>query len=102
MLLILKKLFLQLKLISTKIAVMNKNTENKEDARFPLTNKNFMMLAIGFVIVVIGFILMTGGKSPDPSIFSDKIFSFRRIVLAPIVIVGGFMFEIYAIMKKFD
>ncbi len=73
-----------------------------EKTGFPLARKNFLYLAIGFVIILIGFGLMTGGKSPDPSQFSDAIFSFRRIILAPLVIIGGFIFEIYAIMKKTD
>jgi len=57
-------------------------------------------MAIGFAIIVLGFILMTGGGSDDPNVFSSDIFSFRRITLAPIVLVVGFAFEIYAIMKK--
>lgn len=76
--------------------------ENKNESRFPLTNKNYMLLLIGFVIIVIGFILMSGGKSPSPDQFNGAIFSFRRIVLAPIVILLGFIFEGYAIMKKTD
>ncbi|NJK85050.1 MAG: DUF3098 domain-containing protein [Bacteroidales bacterium] len=59
------------------------------------------MLIIGFVIIVVGFLLMMGGKSTDPNVFNEKeIFSFRRITLAPLVVLFGFVFEIYAIMKK--
>jgi hypothetical protein len=43
---------------------------------------------------------MTGGKSDDPNVFNPEIFSFRRITLAPIILLFGFAFEIYAIMKK--
>jgi hypothetical protein len=43
---------------------------------------------------------MIGGKSTDPDKFSNDIFSFRRITLAPIVVLAGFVFEIWAIMKK--
>jgi len=75
--------------------------ENNNESRFPLTNKNYVLVAIGFAIIVIGFILMTGGKSPSPDVFSKNIFSFRRIILAPIVVLFGFIFEIYAIMKKY-
>jgi membrane-bound ClpP family serine protease len=75
---------------------------DNENKGFPLGRKNFIYLTIGFVIILLGFALMTGGKSPDPNQFSDAIFSFRRIILAPIIIVGGFVFEIYAIMKKTD
>lgn len=76
--------------------------ENKNDARFPLTNKNYMLLLIGFIVIVIGFILMSGGKSPSPNVFNGEIFSFRRIVIAPIVLLIGYFIEGYAIMKKFD
>lgn len=67
---------------------------------FALGKENLKLLLIGLVIIVIGFLLMTGGKSSDPSVFNPEIFSFRRIVLAPMVVLFGFIFEIYAIMKK--
>jgi len=50
--------------------------------------------------IMIGFLLMMGGKSDDPNVFNPEIFSFRRITLAPIVVLFGFVFEIWAIMKK--
>jgi hypothetical protein len=74
--------------------------ENKEKLDFALGRENYKLLAIGFGIIVLGFLLMLGGKSDSPDKFSDTIFSFRRITLAPIVILGGFIFEIWAIMKK--
>lgn len=67
---------------------------------FALTKENLKLLVVGFVIIVIGFILMTGGKSSDPSQFNPEMFNFRRTTLAPIVVLFGFLFEIYAIMKK--
>jgi len=67
---------------------------------FALGKENLKLLLIGFVIIVIGFLLMVGGKSSDPTIFNPEIFSFRRITLAPMVVLFGFLFEIYAIMKK--
>jgi membrane-bound ClpP family serine protease len=72
----------------------------KEKPNFALSTENYKLLAIGFVIIVIGFLLMVGGKSPSPDKFSNDIFSFRRITLAPIVVLAGFVFEIWAIMKK--
>ena len=74
--------------------------ENKEKLNFALGRENYKLLAIGFAIIVAGFLLMLGGKSEDPNVFSEKIFSFRRITLAPIVVLTGFIFEIWAIMKK--
>ena len=79
---------------------MGSKNENKEKLNFALGSENYKLLAIGFVIIVIGFLLMLGGKSESPDEFSENIFSFRRITLAPIVVLAGFIFEIWAIMKK--
>ena len=67
---------------------------------FALGKSNFILMAIGLAAIVIGFILMTGGKSTDPNVFNEEMFRFRRITLAPMLVFGGFVFEIYAIMKK--
>lgn len=70
---------------------------------FALTKKNYVLMVIGIVVLFIGFMLMTGGGSTDPNVFNaEELYSFRRITLAPIVVLLGFAFEIYAIMKKFD
>ena len=74
--------------------------DDREKVNFALGRENYKLLAIGFVIIVTGFLLMLGGKSEDPAEFSYDIFSFRRITLAPIVVLAGFVFEIWAIMKK--
>jgi fumarate reductase subunit D len=79
---------------------MNAKNENKGKLNFALGRENYKLLAIGFAIIVLGFLLMLGGKSDDPNKFSENIFSFRRITLAPIVVLAGFIFEIWAIMKK--
>jgi fumarate reductase subunit D len=79
---------------------MATKNENKEKLNFALGRENYRLLAIGFVIIVLGFLLMLGGKSKDPNEFSEKIFSFRRVTLAPLVVLAGFIFEIWAIMKK--
>ena len=79
---------------------MVKKEQNMDERQFALGRKNYRLLLIGFAIIVIGFILMVGGKSEDPSVFNPEIFSFRRITLAPVVVLFGFLFEIYAIMKK--
>lgn len=78
---------------------MSKKKGDKVD--FALRKENYILLIIGFIIIVIGFILMIGGKSEDPTVFNEEeIFSFRRITLAPIIVLAGFIFEIWAIMKK--
>lgn len=69
--------------------------------KMSLSKKNYKLMLIGFVIIVIGFALMVGGGSEDPAVFSEDLFSFRRITLAPIIVLAGFGFEIYAIMKKY-
>lgn len=76
----------------------NKKDTNKVE--FALEKSNFVLMGIGFVAIIIGFILMAGGKSDDPNVFNEGMFSFRRITLAPVLVLGGFVFEIYAIMKK--
>jgi hypothetical protein len=62
---------------------------------------NYLWMAIGGVVIMMGILLMAGGKSTDPAVFTDaEIYSMRRITLAPILIVGGLLIEVYAIMKK--
>ena len=75
--------------------------EESKNTGFALGKKNYYMLAAGFIVIIIGFILMSGGGTDDPNVFKpDELFSFRRTTLAPIIILAGFIFEIYAIMKK--
>lgn len=65
------------------------------------TKENFKWMLIGLIVMAIGFFLMAGGKSADPNVFNDnEIYSFRRITLAPILIVAGLVIEIFAILKK--
>ena len=81
------------------MAIKKKN--EKTNSGFPLGRENYILLIIGFVIIVTGFLLMMGGKSENPDeFFPEQIFSFRRITLAPIIVLFGFVFEIWAIMKK--
>jgi membrane-bound ClpP family serine protease len=79
---------------------MAKKKIEQEAPDFPLQKDNYILLIIGFAIIMIGFLLMMGGKSDDPNVFNPEIFNFRRITLAPIVVLFGFVFEIWAIMKK--
>lgn len=71
------------------------------DSRMPLTVKNYILLLVGFAVIVLGFVLMCGGASGDPETFDYAVFSWRRITLAPLLVIGGFAFEIFAIMKRF-
>lgn len=75
--------------------------QNSEE-KMPFGRRNYLLMLIGFVVIVIGFLLMTGGGSDSPDEFNYAMFSFRRITLAPIIVLAGFGFEIFAIMKRFD
>ncbi len=79
------------------MAVKEKETKNPG---FALGAENYKLLAIGFGIIILGFILMIGGGSQNPEVFNPEIFNFRRITLSPLILLAGFIFEIYAIMKK--
>ncbi len=77
------------------------SAQEAKESLFPFTRENYVLMIIGLVVLVIGYLLMIGGKSPDPNAFYPKeVYSFRRITLSPIVIIIGFLIEIYAIMKK--
>lgn len=78
-----------------------KNLKNENDNNMTLTVKNYVLLLVGAIIIILGFVLMSGGEPSTPETFDYSIFSFRRITLAPIVVVAGFAFEIYAILKRF-
>lgn len=77
-----------------------KKQENIKDTNFALGKQNLKLLLIGFIIIIIGFLLMIGGRSDDPNIFNPEIFNTQRIIVAPIIVMFGFLFEIWAIMKK--
>ena len=62
---------------------------------------NYRLILIGVVMVALGYLLMIGGGSDDPNVFNPEIFSFRRIVLSPVIIVSGFLVITYGVMKKF-
>ena len=77
-------------------------TNKKQATPNPLFGKeNFTWMLVGLVVMAIGFFLMAGGKSPDPTKFNDnEIYSFTRITPSPFLIIVGFVVEIFAIMKK--
>lgn len=75
-----------------------KEEKNKD---FAMPKQSYKYLAIGCAIIVLGFILMIGGGNADPTKFdASEMFSFRRITLAPIIVVAGFVFVGYAIMRN--
>lgn len=77
---------------------MNKEV-NKE--QMPFTKKNYITILVGVVLLFIGFLLMSGGGEHTATEFDSSIFSFRRITLAPIVVIAGFVVVGFGIMKRF-
>jgi magnesium-transporting ATPase (P-type) len=78
-----------------------KDLTPKGNQSFLFDKDNYMWIIGGVVLIIIGFILMSGGKSEDPNKFNyEEIYSTRRITIAPLLILIGFAVEIYAIMKK--
>lgn len=78
---------------------MNKKKEEKT-SRFLFGKKNYVLMLIGIAVIALGFILMAGGGSDDPAVFNEEIYNFRRIRLAPTLVLIGLAIEIYAIMAK--
>lgn len=74
------------------------NDNNKPE--FLFSSLNYKILLIGLGIIALGFILMSGGGSKDPNVFNEEIFNFRRIRLAPTVVLIGFGVTIYSILKN--
>ena len=72
-----------------------------DNGKMATTPKNLRMMIAGLLVMIAGFILMTGGGSKDPQVFNYAMFDFRRLVAAPIVIVAGIVLEVVAIMGNF-
>ncbi len=73
-------------------------TEEKPKMEFIFQKKNYTFLFIGLGLIALGFILMAGGGSDDPNVFNPEIYSFRRIRLAPTLILIGLGIQVYAIL----
>ncbi len=72
-----------------------------DSGKFAIPYKNLVYILAGLALMIIGYALMTGGGTTDPEIFpKEEMFSFRRVVLAPVIILAGFVVEIFAIMHK--
>lgn len=79
---------------------MANTKENKKDLGFSIPKENLTIIAIAVGLIIVGFFLVSGGGSKDPNVFSTDIFSFRRITLAPIVMLLGYGLVIYGIMRQ--
>lgn len=71
------------------------------NTKMPITPKGLKLLLVGLLVMVSGYVLMTGGGSTDPEVFNYDMFDFRRMVAAPIVIILGIVIEVIAIMGLF-
>jgi NhaP-type Na+/H+ or K+/H+ antiporter len=74
--------------------------ESPKYTGFAFGKENYRIMLIGIGLILLGFILMAGGGTDDPKKFSEELFNFQRITLAPILVLSGFVLEIYAILKK--
>ncbi|HOW31997.1 MAG TPA: DUF3098 domain-containing protein [Bacteroidales bacterium] len=87
----------EIKVVPT--APAKKKTDEKPP-QFALGRENYILMAIGIALIFIGFVLMIGGGSKDPNVFNYNMFNAQRLTLSPILILAGFVVEIFAIMKK--
>lgn len=74
--------------------------KNTEESEFLFGKKNYIIMIIGLVVIALGFILMAGGGSDNPAIFNEEIYNWRRIRLAPTLVILGLGIEIYAILAN--
>jgi len=70
----------------------------KTNKTFVFEKKNYLIMIIGLLFIATGFILMSGGASDDPNVFNPEIYNFRRIRLAPTLVLIGFAIQVYAIL----
>ena len=78
--------------------VSSKEPQKKFD--FAFGKINYILLVAGIVLLALGYILLIGGGSKDPEVFSDAIFDTQRLVIAPLLLIAGFVVEVFAIMIK--
>lgn len=85
-----------------KTATVNDHQTNTADTQpFLFDKQNYMIMGTGLLVIILGFVLMAGGKSPDPNVFDEKaIYSTTRITIAPILVLLGLGIEGYAIMRR--
>lgn len=74
--------------------------KQKKEGEFLFEKRNYMIMVAGIVVIMIGFALMAGGGSDDPNVFNEEIYNFRRIRLAPTLVLIGLAIEVYAIMAN--
>ena len=88
------------KTIKTVVPETTKKSENNSTPVFAFGKENYIIMLAGVALIIIGFILMTGGGSKDPNVFNEDMFDFRRLTLSPILVLAGFALGIVAIVKR--
>ncbi|CAN5208773.1 hypothetical protein BH09BAC5_BH09BAC5_08250 [soil metagenome] len=88
------------KKIEIKHSAKKEERTTSSTATFAFGKDNYMIILVGVIVLVIGYLLMVGGGSDDPKNFNPEIFSTRRITVAPITLLLGFGIVLYGIMKK--
>ncbi len=81
-------------------AKVQKQKKEESKLMFAFSKTNYIIVIVGLIVIITGFLLMVGGGSDDPEVFSEALFGFRRITLAPILIIAGYLIEIFAIMYR--
>ena len=76
------------------------NNENNTQFKLAFDTVNYILMAVGILLLAIGYVLLSGGGSDDPNVFNPAMFDSRRLVWAPVLIVLGFVVEIAAIMYR--
>ena len=76
------------------------NATKQPTPNFAFGRSNYVWLGVGIATLILGYALMSGGGSDDPNVFDESIFNFRRITLAPTVVLAGYGLIFYAILKK--
>ncbi len=77
-----------------------KEQNNPTKSEFLFGKKNYIIMLIGLVTIILGFVLMAGGGSDNPNVFNEEIYNWRRIRLAPTLVIIGLGIEIYAILAN--
>ncbi len=78
----------------------SEKTQIPDNPKMAITSRGIWMMVIGVLVMIAGFLLLTGGGIKDPNVFNYSMFDFRRLVAAPIVIICGIVIEIVAIVKR--
>jgi len=85
---------------AAKDSSKSNKTVDLQNIEMPFVKQNYVLMVVGVVLIFLGYILMIGGGSKDPNVFSPALFDFQRLTLSPLLILAGFVVEIVAIMRK--